>query len=155
MSTVAVDLDGVVHAYSRGWGDGTIYDEPVPGAVKALRTLLEEHAVFIFTSREPEQVMPWLEGHGFDVTIDERCGRCFGMGSLTQEDADGRTTHTEDPCQECQGYGLITFWNERGQLLVTNRKLPAVAYIDDRGIRFRNWAQALTDLERFAGGGRG
>jgi hypothetical protein len=41
------------------------------------------------------------------------------------------------------------FWNEQGRLLITNRKLPAVAYLDDRGIRFVNWAQALEDIERY------
>lgn len=41
------------------------------------------------------------------------------------------------------------FWNHMGTLLVTDRKLPALAYIDDKGIRFENWTQALRDLERF------
>ncbi len=35
------------------------------------------------------------------------------------------------------------FWNERGLLLVTDRKLAAEAYIDDRAVRFEDWAQAL------------
>lgn len=152
MTTVAVDFDGVIHAYRAGWRDGTIYDELVPGAREALDALMLVHAVYIHTSREPEQVMPWLEGHGFDVTIDERCDRCTGTGGFAQEDADGRTTHVEMPCQDCQGSGLLTFWTMRGQLLVTNRKLPAMAYIDDRAVRFRNWAQTLSDLERFGEG---
>lgn len=46
------------------------------------------------------------------------------------------------------GFKHCSFWSERGQLLVTNRKLPAVAYIDDRGIRFESWDQALADLAR-------
>lgn len=130
--TIAVDFDGVIHQYSRGWQDGTIYDPPMPGALDGLRALLDQDAVFIFTTREPEQVMPWLERWGFDVSIDDRCGVC--------------PNGTPNICTACKGSGLLTFWNERGQLLVTNRKLAATAYLDDRAVRFTNWAQALTDL---------
>ncbi len=42
------------------------------------------------------------------------------------------------------------FWNARGVLLVTNRKLPALAYVDDRAVRFESWEQALAELK---GGG--
>lgn len=133
--TIAVDFDGVIHAYSLGWCDGTIYDPPLPGALDGLRALMDHDAVFIFTVREPEQVMPWLEQWGFDVTIDESsCERCHGQ-----------FTH-EVPCQACKGSGLLTFWNQRGQLLVTNRKLPATAYLDDRAVRFADWDQALAVL---------
>lgn len=144
--TIAVDFDGVIHAYSRGWHDGTIYDPPLPRAIEGLRALMEHDAVFILTTREPEQVMPWLEGYGFDATIDERCGRCLGDTGLQEVDHDGRATHTEDPCSACEGSGLLTFWNLRGQLLVTNRKLAAVAYLDDRAVRFTTWDKALTEL---------
>jgi hypothetical protein len=36
---VLVDFDGVIHRYSKGWGDGTVYDPPVAGARAALRKL--------------------------------------------------------------------------------------------------------------------
>lgn len=42
------------------------------------------------------------------------------------------------------------FWDGKNTLLVTNIKYPAVAYIDDRGIRFENWDQALGDLAALA-----
>ncbi|MFB4312931.1 hypothetical protein [Actinomadura sp. 21ATH] len=158
MPTVAVDFDGVIHAYSRGWQDGSIYDGPVPGAVDALRQLMEQCAVFVHTTREPEQVMPWLEGLGLDVTIDERCGRCQGMGGISAPDDSEPVPggyFFEDPCQGCRGSGLLTFWNEQGQVLVTNRKLPAVAYVDDRGIRFESWGQALSELAAREGLGLG
>jgi hypothetical protein len=31
------------------------------------------------------------------------------------------------------------FWNDVGVLGVSNRKIAAIAYIDDRAIRFTNW----------------
>jgi hypothetical protein len=115
VSTVAVDFDGVVHAYSKGWSDGTIYDEPLPGAFDALRSLMERYAVFIFTTRDVASVADWISDHS-------------GI----------RTTNLEPP----------KFWNGRNELLVTNRKYPAIAYIDDRGIRFESWTQALADLAK-------
>lgn len=42
--------------------------------------------------------------------------------------------------------GLPEYWAQRGTLLVTNVKLPAAAYIDDRAIHFSSWPQALGDL---------
>jgi hypothetical protein len=116
--TIAVDFDGVVHAYSRGWADGSIYDPPLPGALDALRTLMGQHAVFIHTTRDRHQVVDWLQGRGLEAVADS---------PVTSR----------------------VFWDERGRLLVTDRKYPAVAYIDDRAVRFDNWDQALADLDRF------
>jgi hypothetical protein len=117
--TVAVDFDGVIHAYSKGWQDGTIYDEPLPGAFDSLRALMETYAVFIHTTRDPATVGRWIKAQSgietawFEVIED-----------------------------------VPEFWNEQGVLLITSRKFPAVAYIDDRAIRFESWGQALDDLER-------
>ncbi|MEV7011559.1 hypothetical protein [Streptosporangium sp. NPDC051022] len=116
MATIAVDFDGVIHAYSRGWADGTIYDPPLPGALDGLHTLMDRYAVFIHTARAPYPVAQWLEGHGIPAIVELNAGR------------------------------PRDFWNNRDEVLVTNRKLPAAAYIDDRGIRFENWEQVLLDL---------
>lgn len=113
--TVAIDFDGVIHAYSRGWQDGSIYDEPIPGALGAMRRLMSSGiSVFVHTTRDASAVAEWLIGRGM-------------------------------PCRV--GYDG-EFWNETGSVLVTNRKLPAVAYIDDRAIRFESWPQALDVLSR-------
>ncbi|MEU5043203.1 hypothetical protein [Streptomyces griseorubiginosus] len=118
--TIAVDFDGVIHQYSRGWQDGTIYDPPMPGAIDSLRILMDTYAVFIHTTRDATTVAAWLAERGFDTVVD--------------------IEGPKHPKRE--------FWNEQGALLVTNRKLPAVAYIDDRAIRFQSWKQALADMER-------
>ncbi len=116
MATVAVDFDGVIHDYKKGWQDGSIYGEFVPGAVVGLTRLMQQYAVFIHTTRNKRQVARWIE---------RRSG--YGIECTTRVPRSG-------------------FWNHRGYLLVTNRKLPAIAYIDDRGIRFISWDQALADL---------
>jgi hypothetical protein len=116
VATVAVDFDGVIHRYGRGWGDGTIYDEPVEGAFEALRALMAKHAVFVFTTREREPVAAWLRARG------------------------GFETTTRVPAK---------YWNQRGVLLVTDRKLPAIAYVDDRAVRFHDWEQAMADIATF------
>ena len=113
--TIAVDFDGVIHAYSKGWADGTIYDDEMPGALDGLRSLMAQEAVFIFTARNVAQVARWLIDKG---------------GLSVRVEWDGE------------------FWNQRGILLVTNRKFPATAYLDDRAVRFVNWDQALADLKK-------
>ena len=121
MSTIAVDFDGVIHAYSKGWQDGTIYDPPMLGAFQSLRGLMRLHAVFIHTARDARSVADWITAKS-------------GIPSCTE------------PPIGPQDVAPMEFWNDQTQLLVTNRKLPAVAYIDDRGIRFADWAQTLSDL---------
>jgi hypothetical protein len=116
MKTVAVDFDGVIHTYERGWADGSIYGEPLPGAIEGVRTLQKTHAVFVFTSRDPLTVCRWLEERGIP-----------SMADLPPDN-------------------VPTFWNSQTVVLVTNRKLPAVAYLDDRAVRFVDWDQAMADL---------
>jgi hypothetical protein len=119
VSTIAVDFDGVIHRYSKGWHDGTIYDPPVPGAIESLGLLMERFSVYIHTCRDPIQVARYLE----DLSIPTLVPREHGGTS-------------------------IKFWNKRGIILVTRTKLPAIAYIDDRAIRFESWERTLLDVAR-------
>jgi hypothetical protein len=141
--TWAVDFDGVVHAYSDGWRDGTIYGPPLPGAIDGLRTLMGHDAVFIHTARDPAQVVPWLEQHGLEATDDVRCLPCWtrASGAGTAEPV----TFPWD-CPACGGTGTLTTWTERGRLLVTSRKFPALAYVDDHALPFTDWPQLLAAL---------
>jgi hypothetical protein len=119
MSTIAVDFDGVLHSYERGWADGTIYGDWKPGAVAALTQLMRQHSVFVHTTRPARQVARWIE---------RQSGR--GIECTTRVPRSGWRRRPG-------------FWNERGVLLVTNRKLAATAYIDDRAVRFVDWPEAL------------
>lgn len=58
--SIAVDFDGVIHRYGKGWHDGTIYDEPMPGAREALARIHSRYRVVILTTR----VNPGLHGGG-------------------------------------------------------------------------------------------
>lgn len=119
---MAVDFDGVLHDYGKGWHDGTIYGDWNPGAVTALSQLMHQHAVFIHTTRNAGQVARWIE---------QSSGRAFECTTRLPRTWYGRRR---------------PFWNTQGVLLVTDRKLPAVAYIDDRAVRFVDWWQSLRAL---------
>lgn len=115
--TVAIDFDGVIHRYSKGWQDGTIYDLPVDGALEALAKLRTQCSVVIFTSRSTHQVFNWLKE--------------YGVKRITA------------PVGKWPNH---PFWNDQEYILVTNEKPSASVYIDDRGIRFEDWDQTLADL---------
>ncbi len=101
--TLAVDFDGVLHQYSRGWQNGELYDPPVLGSQAALEELIDRgYQIVIYTTRaeteeDIEEIREWLRLEGF-------------------------------VCWNCE---------------ITNRKPPAIAYIDDRAVRFTNWTDMV------------
>lgn len=103
--TIAVDFDGVIHAYRHGWQDGSIYDEPNPGAAQALQSFIDAgYRIVVFTSRASSPaaraaVMEWLDR--YDIPYHD----------------------------------------------VTNIKVAAILYIDDRALHFDNWNQILRDTD--------
>ena len=48
---VGVDFDGVIHANSKGFYDGTVYDEPIPGAREALAKLSERFVIIVYSAK--------------------------------------------------------------------------------------------------------
>lgn len=82
---IAIDFDGVIHGYSKGWDNGDIYDAPVPGAREALARLKKEgHYIYIFSTRtnkifrkkgeedeknQEKMMKEWLKEH--DIPYDK------------------------------------------------------------------------------------
>jgi len=103
---IGIDFDGVIHKYSMGWKDGSIYDDAIDGALETILKLSSKYEVYIFTTRAREElnqigmIKDWLTNQAGAKELDP-----------------------------------MFFMN----LIITDKKLPAIAYIDDRGIRFTNW----------------
>ncbi len=115
--TIGVDFDGVCHTYSLGWNGGEIYGELVPGTAHALRMLMGTFTMFIHTARSDlAAVATWLEAK-------------IGIPCVADDPAPRRE-----------------FWDITDVILVSRNKYPAVAYVDDRGVRFVGWEQALADI---------
>lgn len=73
--SIAIDFDGVIHRYSKGWNGGAIYDPPVEGVRDALARIHKRYNVVIFTTRvnpathggdtQMDAILAWLDRHGF------------------------------------------------------------------------------------------
>ena len=50
-NTIAIDFDGVIHKNSKGFHDGTIYDEPIEGVKKGLEYLSKSYKLVIYTCK--------------------------------------------------------------------------------------------------------
>jgi len=78
---IAVDFDGVIHQNSKGFHDGTIYDEPVEGVKKGLEYLSKSYKLVIYTCKaNPDRplingktgsrlIYDWLVEHELDSYI--------------------------------------------------------------------------------------
>lgn len=115
---VAFDFDGVIHKYSEGWKDGSIYDEINPEIVELMSMFMKmEIPVFILSSRDSDQIVMWMRKQNMP----------FSIGTI------------EKDCE---------FWKRLDMVGVTNVKLPAQLYIDDRGYNYHGQKpiNIITDL---------
>ena len=122
--TVGVDFDDTLMRVDRGWMNGEVYGEAIPGAIDALRLLAQHRAIFIYTARHPrthQAVADWVT-------------RYSGLAT--------RVNH--DP-------GLA-YWLGRSEILVTNIKLGAACYICDKAVHLDgDWTATLAVVSRAIG----
>ena len=110
---IGIDFDGVIHKNSKGYYDGTIYDDPIEGTEESLKRLSEKYTLILYTTKAKpdrglingrptiELIWEWLDKHNLSKYISK----------------------------------------------ITSEKPRAVAYIDDKAVRFHNWDKCLENLE--------
>lgn len=82
-NNLAIDFDGVIHTFDKGWFDGTCYGEPIKGSLEAIKKLSSIYNIIIFTGKAlPDRplvngktgkqlVVEWLEKHDIMKYISE------------------------------------------------------------------------------------
>ena len=113
---IGIDFDRVIHRCSKGYYDGTIYDQPIPGTAHALEELSKNYTLIVYT-----------------------CKARKDRGLVN-----GKT-----------GTELVWGWLEKHNLAkyiskVSAEKPRAVAYIDDKAIRFTSWVSTLSLLKEIS-----
>ena len=71
-SNIAIDFDGVVHNWDKGWQDGTCYGKPIDGAIDAIRSLSQEFNIIIFTAKARKD-RPKVNGKNGIELVEEWC----------------------------------------------------------------------------------
>lgn len=112
-NVLCIDFDGVIHQDHLGFHDGTIYGDPLDGALEFIKKLSKKYKIIIYTCKaNPERPL-----------------------------INGKT-----------GIELIWDWLEKHEMKqyiheITFNKPHAVAYIDDKAIRFESWEQTYKQLK--------
>ena len=82
-NNIAIDFDGVIHTFNKGWHDGTCYGKPIKGSLDAIKKISKKFKIIIFSSKvRPDRplvngktgyelVSEWLKKNKFSEYISE------------------------------------------------------------------------------------
>ena len=80
---IGIDFDGVIHKCSKGYYDGTIYDEPIEGSYEALEAISKKYTIILYTCKAKpdrglvngktgaELIWEWLDKHNMSQFISK------------------------------------------------------------------------------------
>ena len=81
-NNLAIDFDGVIHNFDKGYHDGTCYGNPIEGAIESVKKISEQFRIVIFTFKgHPDRplvdgkdgielVWDWLRKHKIDSYVE-------------------------------------------------------------------------------------
>jgi len=82
-NSIAIDFDGVIHRNSKGFHDGTIYDDAIEGSYESLEKISKIYRIILFTCKANpnrpqidgrtgvELIEEWLEKHDMLKFVDK------------------------------------------------------------------------------------
>lgn len=140
MQTIAIDFDGVIHKYSKGWQDGSCYDNEISGVFETIQELMKNYTVFIFSTRNPKQIKKWMQ---------ERIMQ-MDMGDNPKNPKSWSFPKYGYTVEIIPWWKPVKFWNKQNVIGITRKKLPAMCYIDDRALRFNgDWKETIGRVKTF------
>tara|TARA_R100001509_G_scaffold33554_1_gene17719 strand:+ start:98 stop:1105 length:1008 start_codon:yes stop_codon:yes gene_type:complete len=82
-NNLAIDFDGVIHNFDKGWHDGTCYGDPINGSLDSIKKLAKKYNLIVYSAKvRPDRplvngktgnelVREWLEKHDVLQYIQE------------------------------------------------------------------------------------
>ena len=80
---IGIDFDGVIHKNSKGYHDGTVYDDPIDGAEEALKKLSDTYTVILYSAKARKDrglvngksgvqlIWDWLKEHNLSQYVSK------------------------------------------------------------------------------------